>query len=185
MSAKLHVALVHHPVLNRDGSPGTSAITNLDVHDIARSCRTYDVASYFLVHPIELQRALVERIVEHWTFASSAERIPTRKDALSLVRAIPSLEAMYAELGGREAITLWGTSAAMREESLSFAAARDALAASTKDVVLLLGTSWGLTPEVLASCDSILAPIAGSTKWNHLSVRAACAIMLDRIMPHA
>lgn len=182
MSAKLHVALVHYPVLNRDGTTATSAITNLDIHDIARTCRTYGVATYFLVHPIELQRALVERIVQHWTFASSAERIPTRKDALTLARAVPSLEAMYSELGGREAITLWGTSAALREESVSFAAARDHLRQANKDVVLMLGTSWGLTPDVLASCDAILAPITGPTPWNHLSVRAACAIMLDRVL---
>ena len=178
-----HVALVHHPVLNREGASSTSAITNLDVHDIARSCRTYGVDTYFLVHPVAKQRELVETIVSHWTHASSAERIPTRKDALSLVRAVPSLEEMYASLGGRENITVWATTAAARDNQLGFAEAKQRAYRADKDILLLLGTSWGLMPETLDASDACIAPLVGpNSSWNHLSVRAACAIMLDRLL---
>jgi hypothetical protein len=45
----------------------------------------------------------------------------------------------------------------------------------------VLGTGWGLTDELMAGCDRRLAPIRCGTDYNHLSVRSACAIMLDRL----
>ncbi len=47
--------------------------------------------------------------------------------------------------------------------------------------VLLFGTGWGLTPEILARADLRLPPVLGPTDYNHLSVRAAAAILLDRL----
>jgi hypothetical protein len=47
--------------------------------------------------------------------------------------------------------------------------------------LLLLGTGWGLAAEVLDRVDDVLEPIAGAGPYNHLSVRAAAAIMLDRL----
>ena len=38
------VALAHHPVLDKDGRIVTTAVTNLDVHDIARAARTFGLA---------------------------------------------------------------------------------------------------------------------------------------------
>ena len=39
-----------------------SAVTNLDLHDIARAARTYAVDGVYVVTPLEDQRALVERL---------------------------------------------------------------------------------------------------------------------------
>ena len=51
-----------------------------------------------------------------------------------------------------------------------------------KDVYLLLfGTGWGMTNEVMNKADLILEPIRGKAEYNHLSVRAAVAIILDRL----
>jgi hypothetical protein len=47
--------------------------------------------------------------------------------------------------------------------------------------LLLLGTGWGLAAEVLERVDDVLEPIAGSGPYNHLSVRTAAAIVLDRL----
>jgi hypothetical protein len=47
--------------------------------------------------------------------------------------------------------------------------------------LLVLGTGWGLTPEILSRGDVYLEPISGVESYNHLSVRAAAAIMLDRL----
>ena len=60
------IALVHHPVLDAQGAIVTTAVTNLDVHDLARSARTYGCSDYFVVHPIAAQRELVARICDHW-----------------------------------------------------------------------------------------------------------------------
>jgi hypothetical protein len=48
--------------------------------------------------------------------------------------------------------------------------------------VLLFGTGWGLTREFLASCDYMLKPIEGLGGYNHLPVRSAVAIILDRLL---
>ena len=48
--------------------------------------------------------------------------------------------------------------------------------------VLIFGTAWGLAEELIQSCDLILDPIKGGTNYNHLSVRSAASIYLDRII---
>jgi hypothetical protein len=182
VSARVAVALVHHPVLARDGSETTSTVTNLDVHDIARSAKTYGVMDYFVVHPVAAQRELVERIIGHWKTGSSGERIPTRGPALDLVRCVTSLEAAYEALGGRSAIRVWATAARPSAGVLSFAAARERLSSNDGCVLVLFGTSWGLPRALLDGADAILEPIQEGAEYNHLSVRAACAIALDRLL---
>ena len=183
----MSIALVHFPVLDGKRAEVTTTVTNLDVHDLARSARTFGCASYFIVHPVEAQRTLVGRIQEHWTTGSSAQRIPTRKVALALVRVVPSLEAMVASFGGRDEVELWATAARASREPLDFASARALLATPGKPVVVLFGTGWGLAPQVIDGVDALLpaierAPGVGEgDAYNHLSVRAACAITLDRI----
>jgi hypothetical protein len=184
------VALVHWPVHDAERAIVTSAITNLDVHDLARSARTYGASDYFLVHPIDAQRALVDRIRTHWLEGSSGRRIPDRIEAIKLVRPVPSLEAAFDALGGRAACEVWVTAARKLEvPRLSFAAARARLVApdagsARKPVLILFGTAWGLADSVIAGADAALPPIRASadTGYNHLSVRAACAIMLDRLL---
>jgi hypothetical protein len=177
---RLAIALVHHPVLDAQGAIVTSAITNLDVHDLARSARTYGVSDYFVVHPITAQRELVEKICAHWRTGSSGKRIPDRKLALELVRVVPSLDDAYMALGGRDAIEVWAT-AARKLGDLSGAAARKRAEEGDKPLLLLFGTAWGLAPAIVESTDAVLAPVRGGTDYNHLSVRAACAILLDRL----
>lgn len=177
---RLAIALVHHPVLDGQGAIVTSAITNLDVHDLARSARTYGASDYFVVHPITAQRELVQKICAHWQTGSSGKRIPDRKLALELVRVVPSLEDAYTALGGRTAIEVWAT-AARALGHLEGDAARTRARDGEKPLLLLFGTAWGLAPAIALSADAILGPIRGSGDYNHLSVRAACAIVLDRL----
>jgi hypothetical protein len=182
--ARLAVALVHHPVLDREGAVVTTAITNLDLHDLARSSRTYGVSDLFIVHPIEAQRLLAERVREHWVAGSGKRRIPDRAVALELLRVVPSIEDAYDALGGRAAIEVWTTAASSRGGDVTtYADARARLAASTHSVLVLFGTGWGLSAELIASADVRIEPIraAAPTGYNHLSVRAACAITLDRL----
>jgi hypothetical protein len=185
MSRRLAIALVHRPVLDKEGLVVTTALTNLDVHDLARSARTYGCTDYFVVHPVEIQRQLASRIVEHWTEGSSAKRIPTRKDALSIVRPVATLDDAVAALGGAGSdVEIWVTAARVLEgkTTLSFEAARARLEGESGGPVLLVfGTGWGLAPEIIDRAHGVLEPIRGAGTWNHLSVRAACAIALDRL----
>lgn len=181
---KLCLALVHHPVLDRDGAVVTTATTNLDLHDMARSALTYGVHELFVIHPIEAQRALAEKIKEHWVEGSGRKRIPDRGMALEVLQVRESLEIVYEELGGRGAIEVWTTAASARHgEISSYADARARLERADKPVLLLFGTGWGLATELLRDADVRVAPILGApgSTYNHLSVRAACAITLDRL----
>jgi len=179
VTARLAIALVHHPVLDAQGAVVTSTLTNIDVHDLARSAKTYGCSDFFVVHPIEAQRTLASRIVEHWTTGSSSKRIPDRKDALALVRIVDTLADARAALG--EDTRVWVTAARTLGSPLSWPDARAALTNDPRPVLLVFGTSWGLAPEVTDAADAVIAPIDGGAGWNHLSVRAACAIALDRL----
>jgi hypothetical protein len=180
---RVALALVHYPVLDREGGIITTAVTNLDVHDISRSARAYALEAVFIVHPVAAQRELVDRLRSHWTDGGGARRIPDRKDALSLVRIVSSYEAALAELaGGGQAPEVWTTAARAHGTVEAYGALRERLAAPGRPVLLLFGTGWGLPPELQAGADVRIAPIVGADPWNHLSVRAACAITLDRLL---
>jgi hypothetical protein len=180
---RLAVALVHHPILDGRGEVVTTAVTNLDVHDLARSARSYGCTDYFVTHPIAAQRELVTRIREHWTEGSSGRRIPDRREALGVLRIVDSLDAAIEALGGRGAVEIWATAARTLGPSISFAEGRARLEASdARAVLLVFGTGWGLAPAVTEGADALLEPIRAATgDYNHLSVRAACAIALDRL----
>lgn len=185
--SRLALALVHYPVLDRQGETVTTAITNLDLHDMARSARTYGVSELFIVHPIEAQRLLAERIQEHWVGGSGKRRIPDRAAAMEVLRVVPSLEDVYAALGGeagRGGIEIWTTAASARgRDASSYAEARARLEAAERPVLILFGTGWGLTRALVDDADVRIEPIRAraETGYNHLSVRAACAITLDRL----
>ena len=177
------VALVHHPVLDAQGAVVTTAVTNLDVHDLARSARTYGCSDYFVVHPIAAQRELVERIRSHWIEGSSGRRIPDRREAMGLVRIASSLDEVLEQRGGRAANRVWVTAARRLGPALTFSEARARLTSADEQVLLVFGTGWGLSPEVIASADALLEPVSAARgDYNHLSVRAACAIILDRLL---
>lgn len=181
----LALVLVHHPVLDRAGESVTTAITNLDLHDMARSATTYGATSLFIVHPVEAQRTLAERIRAHWVEGTGLKRIPDRAEAMARLVVVPSLADVYARLGGRAAIECWTTAATARHGAITtYADARARLAASERPIALLFGTGWGLAGDVMASADLRLEPVRAraATGYNHLSVRAACAITLDRLL---
>jgi hypothetical protein len=183
MPRRLAIALLHHPVLDAKGEVVTTTITNMDVHDLARSARTYGVTDYFIVHPITAQRVLLARICEHWRDGAGGKRIPDRKIALELVRSVTTLDEAYEAMGGRSAIEVWVTAARSVGAPVPLPEARGRLDGEGKPVLLVFGTGWGLAPEVISSADALLEPVRAreATGYNHLSVRAACAILLDRL----
>jgi len=180
---RIAIALVHYPVLDGQGAVVTTAVTNLDVHDLSRSARTYGCSDYFVAHPIAAQRSLCDRILAHWTDGSSGKRIPDRREALTVLRVVESLDAAIAALGGRANVEVWITAARSLGESVSFADARARLEGQGRTILLVFGTGWGLAPSILDGGDALLEPIrATNGDYNHLSVRSACAIALDRLL---
>src|SRR6478736_4104184 len=110
---RVAAALVHHPVHDRARAVVTSAITNLDLHDISRSSHTYGLS-----------------------------------------------------------------------DLLDYPAARAELSLDGPPVLIVFGTGWGLADSITARADVRLASILGRREdgYNHLSVRAAAAIIFDRLL---
>ncbi len=184
---RVAVALLHHPVLDRQGAIITTAITNLDLHDIARSAHSYGLERYFVVHPVAAQRDLALRVRSHWVEGSGARRIPDRTPALALLNVVASFDEALGALdddgagGGAEA---WVTSARTMPGAVGFAAARQRLGEEGPAVLLCFGTGWGLGPKLFERAALRLEPIgsARADGYNRLSVRAAAAIIFDRLL---
>ena len=181
--ADLYLALLHHPVLDKNGLVVTTAVTNLDIHDIARSARTYGVIRFFVVTPVKALQVLAAKIIEHWQTGYGSTYNATRKEALALVSLEDDLDAVIMAIERQAGVRprLVMTSARGGPRRTSFAALRAQLPRSVDPHLIVLGTGWGLAPEVTDRADAILEPICGPTDYNHLSVRAAAAVILDRL----
>lgn len=179
----LYVALIHYPVVNKNGETIASALTNLDLHDISRAARTYGLKAFWVVTPLEDQKALVEKIIAHWTSGTGAEFNPKRRSALKLIRVNDSFSQVLDQIAAAEDSypTTIATCARKCRDSISHANLR-AMLHNGKPYILALGTAWGLTEEFIDNADYVLEPIVGNTDYNHLSVRSAAAIIFDRLL---
>ncbi len=158
-------------------------MTNLDLHDIARAARTYGVQGYFVVTPVADQQVLTRRIIDHWTGGRGGAYNPARREALSLIRVTDSLDSAAAAIRrerGRPPRTI-ATCARKGKAVLPYGAFREIMDGG-EPCLLIFGTAWGLSPALLETADFVLAPIEGPTDYNHLSVRSAAAIILDRLL---
>lgn len=182
-TSKLSIALLHHPVYNKRREIVTTALTNLDLHDIARTAKTFGLDRFYIVTPSAEQRALAERITGHWREGWGAAYNPDRKEALGIVRVCDCLDSAIGDLqtGFAERVRTVITGATERPGSIGFSELRQMIDGQNAPFLLLLGTGWGLTEECFETADYILKPITGAGAYNHLSVRSAAAIMLDRL----
>jgi len=183
MDSNLYIGLVHHPTYNKRGEVVATAITNFDIHDIARCARTFGAGGFFIITPLESQVRLAERVVQHWVEGTGSIYNPVRKESLSLVRLSRSIDE-----ADREISDLWhrkvkkvATGASRHPKDIGFKIFRNLLEDRNTPFFILFGTGWGLTQEVKDSCEYVLAPVEGKG-YNHLSVRSAVAIILDRLL---
>jgi hypothetical protein len=180
---RLYIALVHHPVINRNGEIIASAVTNLDIHDIARASITYGVKGYYVVTPLDDQIVLVNRILDHWVTGPGGTYNPKRRQALERVRVKSGFDDMVNEISAMEGIRPKTVVTTARREAGSLSLHRlRVMVADQMPVVLAFGTAWGLSDAFMADADYVLDPLPGVGTYNHLSVRSAAAIMLDRLL---
>lgn len=179
----LYLALIHYPVINKNGKITGSAVTNMDLHDIARAGRTFGVKAYYVVTPYEDQKTLAGQIVDHWINGHGGVVNPARKSALERIRVAQTFEAVCNDIENEQgqAVVKVATSANVQGATCSCRKLGQELKGNAPHV-LVFGTAWGLAPEVINQCDHILEPIHGSGSYNHLSVRSAASIYLDRLI---
>ena len=182
--SNVSIALLHHPVYDKNRQVVTTSVTNLDLHDIARAAKTYGLFRYYVVNPVAEQRALAERIARHWQVGWGATYNPKRREALDLMRVVAglddALEDLRASYGKPARILVTG--AQRQLNSISCAEMTELIRDRSYPCLLLFGTGWGLTEEFFAKADYVLESIKGPGDYNHLSVRSAAAIILDRLL---
>lgn len=181
---KVYIALIHYPVYNKDLKTIVSAFTNLDAHDIARAAKTFGIKQFYLVNPVEEQQELVKRVIDHWIKGPGVDFNPTRKAALDIVNIKSSLEETVENIeineGKKPKIIV--TDARLKNNMIGYMELRNKIFKEDSPFLILFGTGWGLTEEVISAADYILKPIKGYNDFNHLSVRSAVAIILDRLL---
>jgi tRNA (guanine37-N1)-methyltransferase len=180
---RLYIGLLHYPVYNKNYQKIASSVTNFDLHDLSRLSRTYGVRRLFIVTPLKDQQDLIRRILSHWTKGYGARYNNDRKEAIELISISESLYTAVKEIRnieGDEPLLIATDASKQPEGSITFSRAKEILN-SGKTVLILLGTAWGLHEEVIWDADFSLEPIEGENGYNHLSVRTAAAIILDRL----
>lgn len=190
MDKGAYVLQLHHPVLDRNGEKSTTAITGMDLHDIARACMTYGVKKYAVATPLKSQREMIKKIASHWTDGYGAAFNPDRREAMELVKTFVSLERVLEWIEKREkSVPLAiATTARPDAKALSWLSVKRLILESGRPAAFVFGTGHGLHEEAISLCDEIMAPIMGSsghgdeleTGYNHLSIRSAVSIVLDR-----
>ncbi len=183
MEPNLYIGLVHHPIYDKRREVVATAITNFDIHDIARCAKTFGIGGFYVITPLESQVQLVERIVHHWVEGVGSIYNPTRKESLSLVRVSRTIDEADQEISHlwQKEVKRVATGASPHPRSIGFGFLKKLLGDRNHPFFLLFGTGWGLTQEVKDRSDYVLAPIEGQG-YNHLSVRSAVAIILDRLL---
>ena len=184
VESRVYVALLHYPVYDKNGQVVTSAVTNMDIHDIARSGKTYGIRGFYVVTPVKALQKLALKIIEHWEEGYGSQYNITRKEALALARIRDALDDVLIDIEREcgEKPRIVATTARPGGNRTSFPELRDMLLKRTQPCLILFGTGWGLTETIISQSDYVLQAIQGPTDYNHLSVRSAAAIVLDRLL---
>lgn len=180
-----YVALMHDGMMLKEGRVGTTSVTSIDIHDIARSSATYGLKKYFVVTPLVDQQHMVETILNFWNDKQvGAQYNKNRHEALESVMLKPSLDAVLEQIEQIEhkKPIIIGTSARFDQNVDKLLSYHDQSLVWQQDrpVLILFGTGHGMAPELLNRCDYFLQPLCGFSDFNHLSVRSAAAIIFDK-----
>lgn len=185
-----YVALMHDEIALPQDRIGTTSVTSLDIHDIARSATTYGFTGFFIVTPLIDQQSIVQTLLDFWNTSDGIAYNPDRHKALASTKIATSYDKAIQAITEKEGVApiVIATSARTgdRVKTITYGD-QEKVWAHKRPVLILLGTGRGLAPQVLDRSDYILLPLSGYADFNHLSVRSAAAIIFDRwlgINPH-
>ena len=181
---RVYIALVHYPAYNSRLEVVPTAFKSMDAHDISRDATTYGVRKFYLVNPVEEQRRLAGRLVDHWIEGEGKNFNETKSKAFGIISIMSTIEeavGQIEEIEGKKP-KIVATDARFSDDMTGYRALREKIFENTEPFLILFGTGWGLTLETVKAADYVLKPISGYTGFNHLSVRSAAAIVLDRLL---
>jgi len=178
-----YVALMHDQVLiGPEKKEGTTSVTSIDIHDIARSAKTFGFEQYFIVTPLVDQKKIVKKLLGFWQEGIGVEYNPKRHKALRSVQLLDSLDDVLAAIEkkeGKRPIIITTSAKPSQEKSITFYDQAKVWSLD-RPVLLLFGTGQGMAETLMKKSDFTLVPIEGISDFNHLSVRSAVAIVMDR-----
>lgn len=179
--ADIFMAVVHFPALDRNGRIVATSINSMEIHDLSRICMTYDVKLCYIVTPLERQIDMLKAIKRYWLEGPGLTYNRERAETLKRLKEVESVEEVLREIQEEGTPFILGTSATHRGKGkVSEADVRRIQ--KDRPVLILLGTGYGLADETLSLCDAMLPPIRGRTGFNHLPMRVAAGILIDRIL---
>ena len=144
-----------------------------------------------MVTPLLSQQELCRRIIRHWVEGFGSQYNQTRYEAFSTTHLSDSFQEVLEQLeekfqkppvviitSAREHIA-----AECEKPLLSYQTVRDLV---RKDVttphLIALGTGYGIENQCIREYGHVvLEPVRGVSGYNHLSVRSAASIMIDRL----
>ncbi len=188
LSAKEHipahyVVLMHDQVYVKEDEVGVTSITSIDLHDIARSSATYGVSGFFAVSSLKDQHMIMQTFIDFWSSPRGKKYNPSRYRAMALLKPAFSFDEVrecIRAIEGKDPLIVATSAKTSEQAPLIDYAAQGTVWKHDRPVLLVFGTGRGLSDALLAQCDYLLAPVLGMTDYNHLSVRSAVAIILDR-----
>ncbi len=191
MNTYVYLALVHYPVYDKNGKVVATSITNHDIHDISRLAKTYDLGGYYMVTPIVSQQELCRRIIRHWVDGFGSQYNETRQQAFATTYLADSLQkvidSLYEKFDSRPVVIMTSAREHIATECgkpfVRYTHIRAQLRENKMTPYLLVfGTGYGIESECIRTySDVVLEPVRGVAGYNHLSVRSAAAIIIDRL----
>ena len=178
------IALLHFPAMDREGNLIITSFTTMDLHDIARPARAYEINAFYIVQPVDAQRLVIRRQIDYWLSEEGKRANPTRHDIVKMVKLKYTFEEVVeeiTELRGRKPIVV-GTDARDYPGTISYRELAERISRREEDFLIVFGTGYGIPPDMMRTFDLILEPVRGAGEWNHLSVRNAVAVILDRLL---
>ena len=181
---RVYIALVHYPAYNSRLEVVSTAFKSIDAHDISRDATTYGVRKFYLINPVEEQRRLAGRLVDHWIEGEGKNFNETKSKAFGIISIISTIEEAIGQIeeieGKKPKIVV--TDARFSDDMMGYRTLRERIFENEDPFLILFGTGSGLTLETIKAADYVLRPISGYSEFNHLSVRSAAAIVLDRLL---
>lgn len=185
LGRSLSFCLFHYPVRLEDGRMGVSSLTNLDVHDIARVSQSYGMGPFFVLTPDARQQEILACVLRHWLAGAGGITHPDRKKALAKVVPVLNfadlLEKAKQFYGVEPVFVLTSAATPPRKAGKLLTPSDVRHFLVEKPVVICLGTARGLVRHKLDFECMQMRPLRFLDD-NHLSVRAAAAILADRIL---
>lgn len=179
-----YVALCHSEVLiGPERTVGTTSVTSIDIHDIARTSQTYGMKQFFIVTPLSDQQRITQTLLDFWQTPVGIEYNYNRHNALSstnLVDTIDTAIARIKDIEGKDPVIVATTARTVDHARRITFFDQGEVWSLERPVLFVFGTGRGFSQDFLNRCDFILAPVKGLSQFNHLSVRSAVAIILDR-----